>query len=251
MPSRARSRSHPFRLFRRRLRCGSLALAVALTAAAAAGATPDWQSPASIRQAAERHALETLGRAGDASVESVAVDDRLKLPSCDRALTTATSRPFSNGRGTVTVSCEGSSPWRLFVPVRATQQIQVVVAIRPIQRDELIAADDVALEWRASTSLPYQYATRIDDVVGHSLRRSILAGAVLAPAALERQKLVDRGAIVTLTTNLGSVSVKAEGVALEQGAEGQRIRLKTAAGRVIEGTVVASNEVRVGRGESP
>ena len=84
------------------------------------------------------------------------------------------------------------------------------------------------------------------DVVGLALRRTQAAGAVLTTAALQAPEVVRRGELVTLTAGDGPVSVKSEGVALEAARLKQRIKVRTASGRVIEGTAEAPGQVRVG-----
>lgn len=206
----------------------------------------EWQPPASIRQSAEAFALGLLGNKPGTKVESVSVDDRLRLPACDRDLTTGNDRAFRNGRGTVTVSCEGSQPWRLFVPIRTSHLIDVVITRRSLQRNETIAADAVMLETRSSTTLPFQYATRLQDVVGMTVNHTIVAGTVLAPNTMQGRKVVARGTLVTLTSKRGGIMVSGEGTALQDGVLGQRVRVRSRGGRVVEGTVAAENRVRVG-----
>jgi flagella basal body P-ring formation protein FlgA len=225
-------------------RVGTLMLSL-LPLFVAAG-EPQWQPPTSIRQSAEAFALELLGNRPGITVESVSVDDRLRLPACNRALTTGSDRAFRNGRGTVTVSCDGSQPWRLFVPIRTSHLIDVVVTRRAIQRNETIGADAVMLETRSSTTLPFQYATSLQDVVGMTVRRSIVAGTVLAPAAVQGRKIVVRGGLVTLTAERGGIMVSGEGTALQDGVLGQRVRVRSRGGRVVEGFVAGENRVRVG-----
>jgi flagella basal body P-ring formation protein FlgA len=66
------------------------------------------------------------------------------------------------------------------------------------------------------------------------------------PAALERPEVVARGALVTVIAGVGSVTVKSDGVALESARLGQRLRVRSASGRIVEGTAEAPGQVRVG-----
>ncbi|MDX1561841.1 MAG: flagellar basal body P-ring formation chaperone FlgA [Gammaproteobacteria bacterium] len=206
----------------------------------------DWHPVEQIRAAVEREAMAQLTDARKAQIESLSLRDDLKLPRCDRALHAIASQPIKNGRGVIDVSCTGTSAWRIHVPVRAVHEVQVVVAQRPIAASMPIGADDVALEWQASSSLPFDYSPSLDEVVGLTVRRTVPAGTVITRGTLKRHRLITRGAIVRLTTALGPVSVSHQGTALEDGAPGQRIQVMTSAGRVVEGIVLISGEVRVG-----
>lgn len=226
-----------------------LAALVALLPYAAAAADGAWQAPDDVRRAAEGFARALVGQPG-AVVESIAVDDRLRLPACGAPLAAESSGPFNAGRGTVVVACAGPSAWRLYVPVRLSHAVPVVVARRAVHRNQVLSAEDLAVVERPAASLPFEYFTALADVQGTTLRRSMPEGAVLVPAAVDRPSVVERGARVTLVAARGGVEVSAEGVALNRAAFGERVRVQTAAGRVVEGRAEAPDRVRVGSGSA-
>ncbi len=201
-----------------------------------------WQSPDSIRAAARAAALQN----GASDAEAVGVDERLKLPACGDALKTEMQRVIQRGSGTVTVSCQGPEPWRLFVPVRVAEQLPVVVLRRNVQPGEVLAADDLEVRQQASAGLPFDYVGKAELAVGQTVRRTQPAGAVLLASALEQPQGVERGALVTLIAANATIQVKAEGVALEPGRLKERVRVRSASGRVVEGVVEAPGQVRVG-----
>jgi len=222
---------------------GILTLAAgALTFAAAAEERARWQPPETIAAAARAAAVA----AGAGEIEAVAVDARLKLAECGGPLDAKIQRPVQRGSGTIAVSCAAPTSWRLFVPVRATNPVAVLVLTRNVQPGETLAADDVAVEQRPSASLPYDYLSEPDQAVGFTLRRTQLMGAIVVPAALERPEVVARGALVTLIAGDGAVTVKSDGVALEGARLGQRLRVRSASGRIVEGTAEGPGQVRVG-----
>lgn len=205
-----------------------------------------WQAPESIRSAAEALVRGTLAGQSRVTVTARGVDERVRLPACSIPLRARAQGPLRNGRGTVTVACEGEAPWKLFVPVDAIHQVEVVVASRSLDRGLRLSREDVTLTLRPSSILPTAYLTRLEDAVGLSVRRTVPAGAVLVPGTLDRPQLVQRGSPVTLLAGRPGVIVKSEGIALENAARDQRVRVKTRAGRVVEGTVDAQGRVRVG-----
>jgi flagella basal body P-ring formation protein FlgA len=226
---------------------GILTLVTApLTLAASAETPAAWQSPDSIRAAARDRVLAEAGGEQTVDVETIAVDERLKLPRCSESLHAELQNPLRSGRGTVAVSCTAATPWRLYVPVRAVQQIEVLVTRRSVQAGEILSGEDFAATQRPSTALPLEYLTDAAQAVGLTVRRTIPAGTVLAPGVLDFPQLVDRGSLVTLISSGGPVFVKSEGVALEPGRLKQRVRVRSQSGRVIEGTVEARGRVRVG-----
>ena len=225
-----------------RVAVGFLTLAAcALTLAEAA----EWQSPESIASAAREFVLERVD-ASHVSVEAVGIDERLRLAACTVPLTVQAQSELRGGNGTVAVSCAGAQRWRLYVPVRAAMRSSALVTRRALQAGERIDAADLVLETRSTATLPYEYLTSPEQAVGASVRRTIPAGAVLVPAALRVAIAVERGALVTLVATHGTVTVKTEGTALEPARLDERVRVRSASGRVVEGVVSAPNEVQVG-----
>lgn len=225
---------------------GILTLAAgALTPCTRAAADTEWQSIDSIKAAAVAATRASIGRS-DASIEAAAIDARLHLAACTGPLDARLEREVRNGQGTVAIACAGASPWRLFVPVRVVEQVSVVVARRALAAGAILSADDVEVRTQSSTSLPLDYLSDMAQAVGLTVRRTVPAGTLLAGAALESPELIARGALVTLVSGSGSVRVKSEGVALEGARLKGRVRVKTPSGRIVEGVVEASGEVRVG-----
>jgi flagella basal body P-ring formation protein FlgA len=201
-----------------------------------------WQPPVTIAAAAR--AAAAAATTGD--VEGAAVDERLKLARCDAPLEAKVERAIERGRGTIVVSCATPTAWRLYVPVRAVNDAAVLVLARNVQPGEVLTAADFEVARRSSMSLPYDYLAEAAQAVGFAMRRSQTAGSVLTTSALVAPEVVRRGELVTLTAGEGPVTVKSEGVALEPGRLRERIKVRSASGRVIEGTAEGPGQVRVG-----
>ena len=223
---------------------GFLTLAVgALTFTARAQAPAvTWQPPPTIAAAAR----EAAAAAGAGEVEAIAIDERLKLKPCGASLDARIARPIQRGQGTVVVSCSGPEPWRLFVPVRTTNEVPALVLTRSVQPGEVLAAEHLTVAQRSAAALPFDYLSDPAQAIGFAVRRSQAAGAVLVPAAIESPDVVERGALVTLIARDGPITVKSEGIAIESARLNQRVKVRSASGRVIEGTAAGPGQVRVG-----
>jgi flagella basal body P-ring formation protein FlgA len=200
-----------------------------------------WQPTETIAEAARAAAAKS-----GSNVDAVAIDARLKLQRCATPLEGRVERAIVGGTGTVAVTCAGPTAWRLFVPVRAVDDVAVLVLARAVQPGDVLTAADVTLERRASTSLPYDYLNDGAQAIGLTMRRTQPAGAVVTAGALEAPEVVRRGELVTVTSGSGPISVKSEGVALEPARLNQRLKVRSASGRVIEGTAEGPGQVRVG-----
>lgn len=225
-----------------------LAACLAASAALAAEPVEQLQSHASIRASAERHALAAAeALAGRPQVEVGRLDSRLRLHACDQALSTYDSpNGLSGGRGVVGVRCEGSKPWKIYVPVQIALLEQVVVSRRPVVRGHTLSVDDVALAETDTATLHRAYFTAVDEVIGLRSTRAIPGGSTLHAGMLRRAKLVRRGAQVEIVALTDGLSVRMRGKALADGGRGDRIRVKNLnSGRVITGTVTGAGRIEV------
>jgi flagella basal body P-ring formation protein FlgA len=85
--------------------------------------------------------------------------------------------------------------------------------------------------------------------IGMQLRRQVAAGQSLATADLTRPAMVQRGAMVQMRLQSPGLSLSGQGVALDSGASGERIRVLNPTSRaVLEAEVIAPGQVRVSPG---
>ena len=135
----------------RRRRVGLLAIVALLFAAPVrADGVTDWHAVGDIAQAAESFVLQRAGGgAGRTSARAAALDPRLRLAARDAPLTAALRPGARVGpRTVVAVSCEGTRPWRLFVPVEVTVRSQVWTVRHPLPRGHLLTAEDLVADER-------------------------------------------------------------------------------------------------------
>lgn len=113
------------------------------------------------------------------------------------------------------------------------------VAARYIRAGEIIAAGDI------ETPQTVDALRRAAKLVGLEASRAIYKGQPLTGDALRKPTLVERNAIVAMEFVKGPLAIAAEGRALEQGGEGQRIRvMNLSSRRVVTAIVVGPNAVR-------
>ncbi|NNC63617.1 MAG: flagellar basal body P-ring formation protein FlgA [Gammaproteobacteria bacterium] len=210
------------------------------------GLAAEWQDPGAIRAAAEAFASQSLTGFHSVKISASSVDERTRLPRCGAPLQATSPRGLSGGQGIVAVSCPAPKQWQLFVPVRASYLVEVLVARHSLRRGQLLVASDLRIEQRESSGLPAAYLTRPEEATGMTLRRAVPGGTVLNPAALEAPRAVRRGDLVTLIAGNTGVVVKSEGHAIEDGTLNQRVRVRTRSGRIVEGTVGPDNQVFIG-----
>lgn len=223
-------------------------LAVFLTLGGVTASAGAVQDHADIARAAERAAAGMLPPAvGRRTLHAGPIDGRLRMPLCGEALDARVPAGMVRGeRLTVAVSCSGPEPWKLHVPVAMVEMMEVVVARSANPRGTVLDPAALALEERDITQLRQGYHTDPKDLAGQRLRRSVAAGQVIQPGMLKVDPVIRRGQRVTLVAGHGPIQVKMAGLALGDGATGQRIPVRNlSSDREIEGVVRSSQQVEV------
>ena len=212
-----------------------------------AGAIQD-QPHDTIRQAAasfvQRQHAATPGRI---QVEVGKIDPRLKLPMCDRPLTAFVPAGGTlTGNTSVGVQCEGAQSWKIYVQTTVRLFRPVLVAKRYLPRGTRLTASDVEPSERDVSGLALGYLTDPASLRDKILKYPVQAGMALSPRSLRAPTLVRRGEEVTILARAGGLEVRMRGVAMMDGARGERIKVKAKQSqRVIEGDISDRGIVQV------
>jgi flagella basal body P-ring formation protein FlgA len=126
------------------------------------------------------------------------------------------------------------------------RRVSVLVAARALGRGALLDADDVRVEPRAPSAVPADALTDPEAVVGRELAHPLAPGEVLTARVVRSRRLVRRGTPVTLRAEGRGFTVTAAGVAEEDGAPGDTVRVRNRASRKpVQGVVDDDGSVRV------
>jgi len=206
------------------------------------------QSHESIREAARQHVLANAGQfPGKTEVTALALDRRLRLTRCEIPLETYESpNGLRAGRSVVGVRCNGSKPWKIFVPVKIAALQHVLVSKLALRRGQLLNPSDFHLVEQDVAQLRKGYYTNARQVAGLRAKRAIRSGSVLTPSMLAQDKIVKRGSHVEILAREGGLSVRMRGKAMANGAIGDRIRVKNqSSGREVTGLIIEPGVVLV------
>ncbi len=142
----------------------------------------------------------------------------------------------------------------LSIPVggRVEDTEQVVVATGRLAAGTVLRRDDVRLAQVRASQVSGGAVLKLADAVGLELRAGMAAGQPLPRADLGPPILVQKGKHVVMRLDGPGLAVTGEGLALEPGAMGDRIRVQNPASRaVVEAEVVDLDVVRVEPGRPP
>lgn len=175
------------------------------------------------------------------------IDSRLRLQACAEPLEAyLPAGGRTTGNVTVGVRCAGPKPWSLIVQAKVAVMERVVVSVRPLQRGEVLRADDLELAERDLASLRGGYYRVLDEVVGMKLKRSLGVGLPLQQSMLALPIAVRRGDKVSIRAMGGGLDVRMQGEALESGARGETIRVRNLSSkRELEARVAGPGQVEV------
>ena len=223
------------------------ALLVFTQSVAAAGLEqPVFQSRASIESAAQDF-LETHYQTDTNTRFHInPIDPRLQLKECDQPLQVRSNNLTlpRGGRITLKIACEGSNPWRIYVPARIQTMVNAISLARPLASGTRISAEDLTTTPVNANQQVNAYLTSPDEAIGQIVTRPMQAGQILTQQDLGIAKVIHRGDHVTVIAGTGNVSVSTEGVAQADAGVGQRIMVKNSrSGQLVEGFVRDANTV--------
>ncbi len=124
--------------------------------------------------------------------------------------------------------------------------IEVPVLSGALTKGSIIGARDIEMIEIRERNLNHDVFVNPQDLIGLTPRRVIIAGKPVKTDDVQAPMIVKRGDLVTMTFSSGSLSLTAQGKALENGAKGDLIRVVNASSsKTIQAEVTASKEVAV------
>ena len=227
-------------------------LARALLPALLAGAASatELQDLLDLRRLAERYLQERIAQADAAltpSIEIGPVDDRLRLPRCERPLV-----PFLppgtrlHGNGNLGLRCDDADQaWTLYVTYKISLQGPALVTRVPLGARQPLRAGDVELRSIVYDRSPSDYLRDMAQLAGAMTARPLPAGQPVTADSLLRRQTVQAGQRVKVWLAGAGFVVSQEGTALNAAAPGDLVRVRTDAGKILQGRAGADGHVRI------
>ncbi len=210
-------------------------------------ADASYQSPDSIRAAVVEYVLSNAEANTRYEVTVDSVDERLRLPECGKALEIRGNPGFKLlGTTSVSVRCNEARAWMIHAPVRIKAYRKLAVLTAAVLRGATIRPSDVTLREFDISNYPGGFFSSVENVAGKIAKRSLSAGTVLSPMFVNATRWVSRGETVTLIVHAGGLQVRAQGEALADGSENDRVRARnTLTGKIVDGRVISPGVLHV------
>ncbi len=206
------------------------------------------QSHESILAAARQHVLDQADNyPSPPEVHTGRLDGRLRLAACDIPLETfSTPNNGQASKVTVGVRCNGEKSWTLYVPVTVIVMADVVTAAKELRRGQILTPQDLTIEQKDIARQHQGYLANLKEAIGKQVKYNIRRGQVITPAKVAAPKAVKRNSQVTIVAQNPAIQVRMKGTALENGAVGDRIRVRNnSSKRELEAKVLSQGIVQV------
>ncbi|MGE0221852.1 MAG: flagellar basal body P-ring formation chaperone FlgA [Acetobacteraceae bacterium] len=198
---------------------------------------------------AVRAALIANGASADCSIEMAGFTPPI-VPLDAEPMPLVAQLDYNSATGRFTailsVTGEGMEPITTRIGGQVDETIELPVPRTRLPSGTVLRRQDVHMARVSVSQVRGEVARALKDAVGMQVRRQVLAGQPLASADLIRPAVVTRDSMVQMLLDTRGLSLSGQGVALESGATGERIRVRNTSSRaVLEAEVVAPGVVRV------
>ncbi len=166
-------------------------------------------------------------------------------------VTLSTSLPYGIRYNTpvtvmVSVNVNDQSVTKVGLKFNVKLYRQVAVATRQINAREIFTEDSLRYERMDTGQIAAGFFTDKSKILGLMSRRPVTPGMVITDSMVNKPVLIKRGSMVILIALVGSMEVTASGQAMQDGYEGQLIRVKNVnSNKIVLGKVIEENKVQV------
>lgn len=201
-----------------------------------------------LRDGAAAHVRELASQAypdSRVTAEVGSADPRLRLARCARAefFLPLGNRPW--GSGSVGARCREPAAWTIYLTYRLRIRGPGLRARHPLPAGQRLDGNDVDVAEVEYAGDPGRYPRDSARIAGMQLLRPLAAGAPVRVDMVRRHPVIRAGQKVLVRVEGAGFQVSQHGIAQEQAAAGESVRLKTVSGRVIQGVAQDDGSVRV------
>jgi flagella basal body P-ring formation protein FlgA len=179
-------------------------------------------------------------------VEPGPLDPRLRLAACGKVETYLPAGSRAWGRTRVGLRCvDGAADWNVYLPVTVRVMAPALVLREPLPAGTELTENHLVeqeVDWADRAEPPL---TDLSALLGQRLARPLPEGHAPRAGDLRRREWFAAGERVRVTAVGQGFTVSTEGRALQRGVDGQTVRVRTEAGRVISGKAVGERLVEL------
>lgn len=178
---------------------------------------------------------------GKIAIKVAAIDPRVTIKPCQIPLKANIPEKNTGRNVNVKISCDDSTPWKIYLTAKVTTTLPVLVAKKTINKGERINESNVGIAYIAENKIRGEKLNESTGILGAKAKRRIAQGR-----AINRKSIcvVCKGDAVTIIAKSSNFSIKTQGLALSSGNLTEQIKVKNSrTGKVITPQVSAINQV--------
>lgn len=180
--------------------------------------------------------VQVKGLPGQASFSIGDIDPQNQLVPCPAFTVSMPPGARAWGRTNVSVRCEMTGGWRIFVPVRIRIQGDYLITARALNQGQVVGAADLAKNRGDLTDLPASVLTDPAQAIGKTVAQSVSSGQPLRSDMLRQTLVVQQGQSVRVVSRGPGFQVSGgAGRALGNAAAGQVVQVRMPNGRIVSG----------------
>jgi flagella basal body P-ring formation protein FlgA len=213
--------------------------------AATPSPAPPVQDPAQVMEEVERF---LMGQASSYPGSAHIVVDAPRIAAqaaCDHLQPFLPSGQRLRSRMTVGVRCMAPEAWTSYVQASLSIQGYFYVANRNIDAGDVIDMDDMGAREGDILRMAGGVVFDPSQAVGYIASQRISAGSPIKSRALRDPNSIQRGQTVRTEARGTGFVATGEGQALQSGAPGAQIQVRSTSGQIVNGTVLNANTVQV------
>jgi flagella basal body P-ring formation protein FlgA len=176
---------------------------------------------------------------------AVSYPDRMpKWPPCKQPRAIPGTGSSTTGKFPVSLRCD-SPRWLGQIVVTVEAAKRHLVAARNLQAGVIISPSDIVESESDWTKLPDDVATDAEQLLGRTLTRAMQQGQALTLNFARQTAVIRTGERVRVQMVGSNFTVTGDGLAVQQGAVGESVKVKMASGQFVTATVVRSGVVEL------
>ncbi len=173
------------------------------------------------------------------------LDPRLKLQACDQLVPFLTPGSKAWGKITLGVQCMTPKPWTIYLSANIKVFGGYFVTNKAVSMGQILTEQDIVILQGEVSSLPSGIITDKKQAIGKTMLASYPAGINLRKEMFKLIPVIQQGQSIKVSSIGIGFTVSNEATALNNAAEGQIAKAKTAGGQIISGIARVGGVIEV------
>lgn len=174
-------------------------------------------------------------QSGELQISIGKIDPRSKLPACQTPEVFIPQNGKILGKITLGFRCLTPKQWSIYVPATVQLTGNYFVTTSALTQGQVISANDIKKVSGDLGTLPVGTITDENQIVGHTVQFGVSAGTVIKLQNLKKSFVIQQGQSIKIVATGNQFKISADGLAMNNAAEGQIVKAKTGSGHLISG----------------